>query len=276
MESESAQILRNQIRGVTGALLVIGLTFQYTMETWWLGWTLPYSHLLTYTSIGLVLVMLLTRYVGFRKQNQSRSENRLRPSSMAVSLTYIVLQSLVATYATLLLIGIIEIGDPLSLVVRLGLVEMVPLAFGAALANELFGGVQQQGSLEGEFPRNVAVFTVGAVFISSTIAPTQEMELISAHMNWFRHILLGVFSLVVVYLALYQLEFKGQGSRSKKDWEFEIGTTFMAYAVGLVVSAFLLAAFGHFREATLSLMVQETLVLGFPASLGAAAAEVVI
>ena len=87
---------------------------------------------------------------------------------------------------------------------------------------------------------------------------------------------LGVFSLVVVYLALYQLEFKGQAGRSRSEWKFETGTTFIAYAVGLVVSAFLLAAFGHFREATVSVMVQETLVLAFPASLGAAAAEVVI
>ncbi|WP_143423224.1 DUF2391 family protein [Halegenticoccus soli] len=39
--SDLRQALQNQIRGVTGALLVVGLTFHYTMETWWLGWTLP-------------------------------------------------------------------------------------------------------------------------------------------------------------------------------------------------------------------------------------------
>lgn len=50
----------------------------------------------------------------------------------------------------------------------------------------------------------------------------------------------------------------------------------MAYTVGLVVSAFLLVTFGHFRDATLPVMIQETLMLAFPASLGAAAAEVVI
>lgn len=196
---------------------------------------------------------------------------------MAVNFTYIVLQSLLASYVTLLLLGIIEVGDPLSRIVRLGLIEMIPLGFGAALANALFAGrSDEHDSLEGTFPRNVGVFTVGAVFVAGTIAPTQEMELIAVHMDWLRHVLLGVFSLVVVYLILYVLEFKGQSGRSTSQWQFEIGTTFIAYAVGLAVSAFMLTAFGHFRGANVSVIVQEILVLAFPASLGAAAAEVVI
>lgn len=271
MEDRTVELLRNQIRGIVGALLVLGLTFPYTMETWWLARILPYQHLTIYAGLGLVLIALLARYVGFKRQNES---DTLDPSGMIVDLAYIVLQSLIASYVTLALIGIIELGDPLSLIVRLGLVEMVPLGFGAAMANKLLRG-EERDSREGAFPRNVAVFAVGAVFISGSIAPTQEMELISAHMNWFRHVLLGIFSLVVVYLSLYELEFKGQSGRST-DTKFEVGTTFIAYGVGLVVSALLLTAFGHFRGATVSLIVQETLVLGYPASLGAAAAEVVI
>lgn len=275
MEHQLIQLLQNQIRGVMGALFVLGLTFSYTMETWWLGWTLPYWHLLTYTILGLVFIVLLTRYIGFKTQDTFGNPLSLR--GMAIDFAQIVLQSLFASYVSLLLIGIIEIGDPFSLIVRLGLIEMVPLGFGAALANALFAGQSEEhDSLEGTFPRNIGVFAVGAVFITGTVAPTQEMELISAHMNWFRHVLLGIFSLIVVYLVLYELEFKGQAGRSKSDWEFEIGTTFMAYTVGLVVSAFLLVAFGHFRDTTLPVMIQETLVLAFPASLGAAAAEVVI
>lgn len=50
----------------------------------------------------------------------------------------------------------------------------------------------------------------------------------------------------------------------------------MAYAVGLGVSAYLLASFGHFRGATVAVIVQEVLVLGFPASFGTAAVEVVL
>lgn len=44
--------LRDPIRGITGALLVVGVTFNYTMETWW--WTLPPKYLVGYTFIACV------------------------------------------------------------------------------------------------------------------------------------------------------------------------------------------------------------------------------
>jgi hypothetical protein len=48
-----------------------------------------------------------------------------------------VLQSVLTAYAVLLLFGIVEVGDPPFLVARLGLLLVVPLGFGAALANKV-------------------------------------------------------------------------------------------------------------------------------------------
>jgi len=39
-------ILRNQARGITGALLVVGLAVLYTSEMWWLAWRLPIEFLI--------------------------------------------------------------------------------------------------------------------------------------------------------------------------------------------------------------------------------------
>lgn len=270
-------VLRNQIRGVTGALLVVGLTFHYTMETWWWGWTLPLHYLVVYAFVGLTVVLVITRNVGFREGEEDRLGWPEPRWHLAVDFAQVLTQSFVASYGILLVIGVIDLSSSLNLVVRLGLIEVVPLGFGAALANRLFGTTRDDAAeREGQFPRNLAIFTVGALFVSSTIAPTREMELIAVNMGWFRHGVLIAVTLVLVYLILYELEFKDQDARVQQRWSRQVGTVFLAYLVGVATALFLLTAFGHFIGATVALVYQETVVLAFPASLGAAAAEVLL
>lgn len=274
MASPVVQELRDQIRGITGALLIVGLTFHYTMETWWLGWTLPLPYLVGYALVGLTGVVLISRVIGFHKKEQTGQRN---PWWQAlVDFSQILMQSFIASYTILLLLGIIDLNSSIDQVLRLGLIEVVPLGFGAALGNRLLGNKEEQQMRESRFPQNLAVFTVGAIFLASTIAPTQEIELISVHMDWPRHSLLIVLSLILVYLILYELEFKGQQSRINRELQIQVGTVFIVYAVSAAVSFSMLLAFGHFIDATIALMYQETVVLAFPASLGAAAAEVLV
>lgn len=275
MPASVSQVLRDQIRGITGALLVIGIPFHYTMETWWLGWTLPLHYLLGYALVGLALVVLITRHVGFHSEDD-QGEQRPR-WYVAADFAEILVQSFIASYTMLLLIGIIDIGSSLDQVVRLGLIEIVPLGFGAALANQLFKSHDEEEiEHEGDFPRNLAIFALGSLFVSASIAPTQEMELIAAHMDWPRYFLLIAVTLGLVYLILYEVEFRGHHARVQKEKRFQIGTVFLVYVVGITVSFFLLLGFGHFIGATTALVYQETIVLAFPASIGSAAAEVVI
>ncbi|SFS00466.1 putative integral membrane protein TIGR02587 [Halomicrobium zhouii] len=277
MNGRAIAVLRDQIRGVMGALLVVGLTFHYTMETWWLGWTLPMPYLLGFALVGLSGVVVVTRFVGFHEANGEANERPGSASQVALAVTQILLQSFVASYATLLLLGIVDLGSSPDLAVRLGLIEVVPLGFGAAMANRLFGTTSDEAAeKEMEFPQNVALFVVGALFISAAIAPTQEMELIAAHMGWAHHLTLVVVTVALVYLFLFELDFRGQRGRAADNWRLELGTAFLAYAVGATTAFLLLTAFGHFTNATLALVYQETVVLAFPASLGGAAAQVVV
>lgn len=269
--------VQNQIRGITGALLVIGITFLYTMETWWWGGTLALPYLVGYALVGLTLIALIARYVGFHQGEQDQMEQSDPWWYVVLDFAQILTQSFLASYLILLVIGIIDLGSSLDIVVRLGLIEVVPLGFGAAMANRLFGGTgEQEAKKETQFPKNLAIFTVGALFVSSTIAPTQEMELIATHMGWLRHFALIVLTLLLVYLILYEVEFKGHEARTQQDKWLQIRTVFLVYAVGATLSFFMLAAFGHFIDGTVALMYELTVVLAFPASLGAAAAEVII
>ncbi len=269
--------LRNQIRGITGALLVVGLSFHYTMETWFLGWTLPLLYLVGYALVGLALVLLITRNIGFRKEAQRPGGKTRSWVRILTDFSQILLQSFIASYLILLILGIIDVGSSLNLIMRLGLIEVVPLGFGAALANDLFGSTsEQETKKERHFPKNIAIFAIGALFVSAPIAPTDEMELIAAHMGWGRHMLLIVLTLVLIYLILFELGFKGQQARVQQDKLFQIGTAFVVYTIGTTTAFLLLIGMGHFIDATAAFTYQETVVLAFPASLGAAAAEVVI
>lgn len=266
--------LRNQGRGITGALLVVGLAFLYTMESWWLGWRLPLPHLVVYAFVGLAVISLVTWNVGFREEEEEETQrNRYR---VVTNFTELVLQSFVAAYGVLLVFGIVEFGDSPIQAVRLGLMQVVPLGFGAALANQL---LRESGESEVEalFPKNLGIFALGAAFVAFPISVTQEMELMAVHAGWGRLAVLVVVSLLVVHLVLHELQFRGHGGRvqDRPGWA-QAGTTFVAYGVGVVVSVLLLASFGHFAEATLEVAAQETIVLSFLASVGASAGEVVL
>lgn len=180
-------------------------------------------------------------------------------------------------YAVLLLFGIVDLGDSAFLVARLGLLFVVPLGFGAALANALLKASDEEQRSERPFYRHLGVFAIGAVFVSMTMAPTDEMPLMAAYASWPRLALILVLSVVVAYLMLFELEFRGHAARTTDSTAIDQwGHAFVTCAVGLVVAGSLLAAFGQFRQSSVVVWVQMIVVLGFPASIGASGARVVL
>lgn len=267
-------VLRNQGRGIAGALFVVGFSFLYTMESWWLGWRLPMGHLVVYAVVGLLGVLIITPWIGFEEEAEERT--RQTPLRIAVDFTELVFQSLLTAYLVLLAFGIVEVGQSLVTLVRMGLIQVVPLGFGAAVANQLLS--QSDDTVEeANFPRNVPTFVLGAVFMAFPVAPTQEVEAIAIHAGWARLASVVAISVLVVYLVLYELEFRGHQSRVKsRPWGAQIGAAFFVYVIGVMVSVAFLAAFGHFSGTTLAERVQQTIVLAFIASTGASAGEVVL
>lgn len=266
--------LRDQGRGIVGALLIVGLASLYTMETWGLGLRLPLFSLVVYAIVGLAVVLLITRYVGFRSEEEGRTERD--PLRIAASFAELVFQSFIAAYVVLLAFGIVEVGDSLVTVARLGLIQVVPLGFGAAVSNRLLSESGEDLN-EASFPRNLPTFALGAVFMAFPVAPTEEIELIALTAGWARLSALVVLSVLVVHLVLHELEFRGHGSRIEdRPLPVQLGTAFTVYAVGVAVSVALLAAFGHFAGTTPAEWIQQTIVLAFIASTGASAGEVVL
>jgi len=275
---ELAAELREQGRGMAGALLVLGISFAYTVETWWLAVDIPAFHLLGFVVAGLALVVLITRSVGFRSEGGETDAEARRngKSPLGVEFAEIVFQSLFIGYATLALLGVIDLRTPLPVVVRMGLIQVVPLAVGAALANELLSGKQEELS-EAGFPHNLGVFALGAMFFSAPIAPTGEVGLIAAQISWTRIGVLLVVTLCVTYLMLYELEFRGQSRRLQdRSRRRQFGQTCIVTAVGLVVAFGLLIAIGGIETEPVATWARRTIVLAFPASIGASGARVIL
>lgn len=264
---------RDLARGTIGALL-LGMPLLYTMETWWLGWRLPAGLLLAYALGGLGVVMVAVHHVGFHERGVERDRSALAQLGDFLEL---LASSLAAALVVLALFGIVAWGDRPEQVVRLALVQVVPLGLGAAITNRALAHAEGDASSHG-FRGEMATFAVGALFFSFPAAPTEEMQLIAAHAGPWRLALVVVASLLLTYLALYVLEFRGKAGRAQAmgSRTLQFGETAAGYVLALLLSALLLAGFGHFQGVTFHEGVQLTIVLGLLASLGGAAARVVV
>jgi putative integral membrane protein (TIGR02587 family) len=267
---------------MAGALLVLGISFVYTSETWWLAVEIPPSYLIGFVVVGLALVVPITRSVGFRSDQddeESKTESgsvRDTESSLWVEVGEIVFQSFFIGYSTLFLLGIIDLQTPLQVFLRRGLIQVVPLAFGAALANELLSGDQEEIPEVG-FPKSLGVFALGAIFFSAPIAPTNEVGSIAAQVGWVRLGVLLVVTVIVTYLMLYELDFRGQSRRlqGRSRWR-RAGQSCIVYVVGLLVALWLLVALGGIESEPFATWARRTVILAFPAAIGASGARVIL
>jgi putative integral membrane protein (TIGR02587 family) len=274
MAESALETLRNQIRGIIGGLLVVGLPVLYTIEVWWLGWRLPMVHLVGYAIGGLVVVLVITRNIGFRTEDED--DTTTGPVQLLTAFAELVFQSFVAAYVVMFAFGIADFNDSLDTVARLGLIYVVPVGLGAAISNLLLR--EPSGEIqEATFPQNLPTFALGALFFSYAVAPTQEIEVIATQAGWMRLAAIVALSVLVIQLVLHELEFRGHSSRIEaRTGLAQLGTTCIVYLVSVVVSIVLLASFGHYGGSPPVVWVQQTIVLSFISSTGASAGEVVL
>lgn len=276
-----ARVMRNQTRGVTGALIVSGVTILLTAETWHLAWERPAWHLLVFSLAGLGVVVAITHSSGFRVEEEADGRSRYHPVRLAADSAQLVLQSLVAAFVVLSMYGIIDLSTPAHVIARMGLLQVVPLGFGAALANRLLHETKDQGEETAEqrsLLENVGIFAVGAIFFSLPLTASIEVNILAASATWGRLAVIIAVSLLTAYLLLYELEFRGQSRRTlDREWAelFHAGQVCLVYIVGLTVSALLLWGFGYLSY-SLSVDVQKIVVLTFPTTVGGATARVIL
>lgn len=244
-----------------------------TMEMWHLGLTMERLPLALFMVVMMPVLFGLEYYTGFKHATTVLDE--VADAAVAYGV------GLVASVIVLAMFNLISLDEPLSSVVGKVALQAIPASFGAMLSGSQFG---TQGAAERRHKRDVGfggilfLMAVGALFLSFNVAPTEEMFLIAARMTPWHGIVLALASLLIMHGFVYAGSFRGAPGApegySRKDLFFR--HTVPGYAIALLVSTYVLWTFGRYEGYAAAPMIMQALVLAFPASIGAAAARLVV
>jgi putative integral membrane protein (TIGR02587 family) len=252
-----------------GGALVFGLPLLMTMEMWTLGFVMDRVRLLALLLSALPLLVGLSYYGGFEETPSLRDD--VRDALVAV------LVGAVSSCALLALFGAVGPERTLDEIVGAVALQTVPASVGALLARSQFGGGEREKK-DPPYFGELFLMAVGALFLSLNMAPTEEMVLIAYRLTPEAAVALALLSLAVIHAFVYVVEFRGQHARPE-GWGFlSIFLRFTAagYALALLMSLYMLWLFGRLDGAAPQDVALVTVVLGFPASVGAAAARLVL
>jgi putative integral membrane protein (TIGR02587 family) len=185
-----------------------------------------------------------------------------------------------ASAFVLWLLGILTSETPLSNALGQITVQTVPASIGAMLARSLLSGehADEDERPASSYGGDVFIMAVGALFLAFSIAPTDEVMLITLRLSPFRTVVLALVSIALMHAFVYAVEFRGQIQRPAHVTavgEF-FRVTVVGYAVALAVSAYVLWTFGRADGLHPAEVARASVVLGLPAAIGAAAARLVL
>lgn len=258
-----------------GGAIFFSLPLLMTMEMWWLGFYMDRWRLLLLMLVIIPVLIGLDHYSGFR-DTSSWGEDVV-DGLVAYGV------GIVASAAVLVLLGVLTPEMPPHEWVGKIALQSVPAAFGAVLASSQLGGDEddersEDAAAEGGYGAELFLMVAGAIFLAFNVAPTEEMILIAFRMSAWHAIVMIVVSLGMMHAFVHSVGFHGTHSAPEgvPEWSVFLRFTVVGYALALVVSAYVLWTFGRFDSGGQALLAMETVVLAFPASLGAAAARLVI
>ena len=274
------------LRAVSGAF-IFATPLLYTMEMWWIGMTAELWKLLLFLGVAFLICLGLahTRSGGFKEDTSLFATIEQAVDVVAVGL--------VGAVVVLAVLNRIAPDDPLESVAGKILVQMVPLAIGASVANAIFGqrGERNRQGDEDEAQEpdagqddiwralraDLAATFIGALFLSFSIAPTDEVESLAAGLDYPHAIALIALSLLLSYVIVFASGYSAGPGDQPGPFQNPLTETVLAYVVSLLVAAAALFLFDRVEPSDpLQHTVAMVLVLGFPATVGSAAGRLVI
>ena len=275
---------------------MFGVPLLYTMEVWWIGSHSRPRDTAVVLALLMVPVFVLNRTAGFRETRDQRVVDAVTDTIEAVAI------GLVVTAIVLILLREITFDDPLAAPLGKLVYESVPFCLGIGVARHFLhggrvadddddeeeseqdgaAGAGRQGKADDADQArgtlaDLGVSTVGAVFISLSIAPTDEVPLIASALSpaWLLPIVAA--SLVASYAIVFVAGFSRQDQRHGQDGAFQhpITETVVCYLLALLTALVLLWTFQRGLEPWPDVLTR-VVVLGFPAALGGAAGRLAI
>jgi putative integral membrane protein (TIGR02587 family) len=275
-DDEVRQFLIGLARGTAGALL-FALPMLMTMEMWFLGLYVNPWRLLLLCILNLPLRLLLARRIGFESINSW--SQALRDAITAYGL------GIVVSAAVLLLFGILNDQLTASNIVAKVALQSVPASIGALLGRSQLGQHsdaedEEEGEYSGEtgYLHELFMMVVGALFLSLNVAPTEEMILIAYKVTPYHILALCLLSIAIMHGFVYALHFKGSHRlhEGQQWWQSFIRFTLPGYVIAIAISIYTLWTFERLDHTSLSQIMNAAVILGVPASIGAATARLIL
>ena len=274
-ESGNRAFLLGLARAFAGAIFFT-LPLLMTMEMWALGFYMDGVRLALFILVMVPMLIGLDHYAGFRETSTWTQDAADGLTACGVGF--------VASAAILSLFNVIDIGMPAREILGKVALQAVPASFGAMLASSQLGDDTERDTPEEARKRNAGYgaelffMAAGATFLAFNVAPTEEMILIAFKLTPWHAVALIVTSLLLMHAFVYAVDFRGGSARPAgvPSWSLALRYTIPGYAIALLVSAYILWTFGRFVDHASARVTMEAVVLGFPASIGAASARLVL
>jgi putative integral membrane protein (TIGR02587 family) len=254
-----------------GGAVLFSLPMLMTMEMWELGSYMNKFRLALLLFLTVPLLIGLSHYIGF--------EETFGWLDDAVDACVALAVGFFASALALGLFAVITLGTSRQEMVGSIAIQMVPGSIGAMLAQSQLGGAgRDKQSRHSGYGGEIFIMAAGALFLSLNVAPTEEMILITHKMTAWHSVVLVLTSIIVMHVFVYAVEFRGQIAMRPHTplWSEMLRFTIVGYGVALLISLYILWTFGRTEGMSWHELLRVSIVLGFPAAIGAAAARLIL
>lgn len=269
-----------ELRALTRALsssYLFGIPLLFTMEMWWIGLYVERWKLMSFLLLAFLANLGLNYFAGFEQQ---RGFDRAFTQALEA-----VAIGIVASTMVLLVLNRINLTDPLDSIVGMIVVQAIPLGIGASVGNAIFG--RREGGRAGDEDEtgisplmatlnDAGATAIGGVFVAFSVAPTEEIPMLAASMDFPHLLALIALTLAIAYGVVFASGFD-IGAQGHGLFQHPITETVLAYVVSLGVAGISLYLFDQIELGEpLGSTLTQVLVLGLPASVGGAAGRLAV
>lgn len=250
-----------------GGALLFSLPLLMTMEMWALGFAAEPVRRLVFLLASLPVLFGLAHYAGFSARRGLL--NNALDTLVALAVGFITAAAL------LMVFNVLDWSSPASAVGQVAL-QAVPAALGALAARRQLSGDPNEGEEDqASYPGELFLMLAGALFFALNLAPTEEMRLIAYLTTPLGALGVLTVSVVLLHLIVFEAGFAGQEEAETPLRAF-LDFTLPGYALCLLSSLAMLWVFGGADGHGVQSLAANVVILAFPASIGAAAARLLV
>lgn len=269
----TAESLREYGRGIGGGFL-FSLPLFLTMEMWGTAVVVGPGRLFVAVIATFALLCGYNLYAGLRHDSTLAEVCIDSVEELGIGL--------ILSAGLLYLLGRLDPAAPFSehlgLIVLEGMFAAVGVSVGTAQLSS--GDDENSGGPQGRqltLSSDIVLALCGSVLIAANVAPTEEVLLLASEMPALGLLAMMAISLTIAALLLFFSDFRGSSRSAGNGGAFGVvhGSA-VTYVAALFASAVLLWFFGRFAQQGVSINAAQCVVLGFPATLGAAAGRLLL